>query len=379
MTEISTISSRLLYVDFLRGIAVLGLLLMNTSSMGLLPDGAGVGDTFVEQLLAIVKTFMLDGRFRSIFCLLLGIGLYLQFTRYQRFNLQSIKLLKSRLHWLFIFGLCHCVFLWHGDILMLYALSGLIVIKRLEDTSEQLLKRGCLYFAIGMVMRVFLSFGLRFFELDSLDMENDSNVLSYQELYTNNIFVAVGQILSFPLSSMFELCGVMFIGIALFRNGTLQRGFTVFQLWGLAAVTIVFSLVAFFLSNISTGIVIEYLSSVSGLTMALLFWHWVLKSKCYDKESILVSSVRALGRRPLSFYIFQSLVITTMLRFIFPQWNAEFNSVNYFILALAFIPIQLFIAYYYDRYYTQGPLEYLWRHLVSKRSIIRNNKPCNRH
>lgn len=368
MMKTTSSSSRLLYLDFLRGIAVLGLLTMNITSMGLLSvDSVVATELFSDKLVQIIQTLFLDGRFRSIFCLLFGIGLSLQFTRYQHLGLQSIKVLKSRLHWLFIFGLFHCVFVWSGDILVVYALSGLVVINSIEDSSSELIKRGFLYFLIGMAIQACMFSAVFFSELDLSSTVSDIPLLSYQELYFENIFVAVFTILTFPFLFMFYLCGVMFIGIALFRDKVLQKGFTLFQLWGLVAVTVLFSLADLLTINNSIAggnFSVGGLSSISGLTMALLFWHWVLKSKCYDSELRLVKSVNALGRRALSFYILQSLVMTTMFRFIFPQWNIEFTLVDYFMLALISIPVQLTIAHYYDRYYTQGPLEYWWRHLV---------------
>jgi len=368
MTNTSNANSRLLYLDFLRGIAVLGLLTMNITSMGLLSaDAVIASELYSDKLVLTIKTLVLDGRFRSLFCLLFGIGLSLQFTRYQQLDLQSIKILKSRLHWLFIFGLFHCVFVWSGDILIVYALSGLVVINSIKDSSTQLFKRGFQYFSIGMAIQVCMFASVYFFELDLSSTSTDIPLLSYQELYFENICIALVAILTFPLLSMFYLCGIMFIGIALFREEMLQKGFTLFQLLGLAVVTVLFSLVDLLTLNNSVGggnFSAGVLSSISGLTMALLFWHWVLKSKCYDSELRLVKSINALGRRSLSFYILQSLVMTTVLRYIFPQWNIEFTLVDYFILSLVFIPVQLYIAYCYDRYYTQGPLEYWWRHLV---------------
>lgn len=368
MTENSMLGSRLLYIDFLRGIAVLGLLTMNIISMGLLDVDALSGVIVAsEPLLLTLQTLLLDGRFRSIFCLLFGIGLYLQYSRYQQLNLPAINILKSRLHWLFIFGLCHCVILWSGDILMVYALSGLVLIKYLENTPEQLLKRGCQYFVIGMVIQILVVAATLLIDSELFVIETDIVLLTYQDLLIENILVTFAYIVTFPVLFMFYLCGVMFIGIALFRNGTLQQGFTVFQLWVLATVTLVFSLIDIFLINTSIALYIAYtgvFSSVSRLSMALLFWHWVLKSKCYGYRSILVSSVRAVGRKALSFYILQTIVMTTLLRFIFPQWNIEFTLTNYYLLAVAFIPVQLFIAYVYDLFYSQGPLEYCWRSLV---------------
>ncbi|WP_440875698.1 DUF418 domain-containing protein [Thalassotalea sp. PLHSN55] len=362
---------RLPYLDFLRGIAVLGLLTMNLAYMGLLDPEAPfpVDSTFDDWVLAL-QAVLLDGRFRSLFCLLFGIGLYLQFTRYQQRGLNAVLTLKSRLHWLLVFGLSHCIFIWSGDILILYALAGLVVIKRLENSTEQLFKRGCVYFAIGMIIQILLELLLWWVTTYYPEDESLVAILSLQDVYAQNIGYAFIYIITFPLLSMFYICGLMYIGIALYRQGALQHGFSKKQLINLMLATFVFSLADLLvtLDVFTTGIMTDVLSSISGLAMALLFWHWLLKSKYYISASWLVQSVSALGRKALTFYIFQSLVMTTLLRFIFPQWNNEFALAHYFLLALAFIPVQLALAYYIDKFFSQGPLEFYWRYLVTRKS-----------
>jgi len=370
MTETTTYPSnpRLLYLDFLRGIAVLGLLTMNITTMGLFsPETVISAELISDKWVRALQALLLDGRFRSIFCLLFGIGLYLQFTRYQQLNLQPKAMLKSRLNWLLVFGVFHCLFLWYGDVLLIYALSGLVLIKRLQDTPEQIFKRGCYYFLIATVIQTLLFILISFTELEYYIIANEASLLSYQELYIENLFSLIFNILTFPILSLFYICGVMFIGIGLFRLGMLQQGFNVPQLWGLSAVTAIFTVADLLTLKNSEGpqyLTVGLLSSISGLTMALLFWHWVLKSQLYAKSSYLVTSVRSLGKRALSFYILQSLVMTTVLRFIFPQWNIDFTLSDYLVLAIAFIPVQLFIAFKYEQYFNQGPLEYWLRNLI---------------
>lgn len=365
--------SRLTYLDFLRGIAVLGLLTMNVAYMGLLEINAIIPtQMFWDKVVVTTQILFLDGRFRSLFCLLFGIGIFLQFTRFESQNLQTVKILKSRLHWLFIFGLCHCIFIWYGDILIVYALSGLVVMTQLGDSASKLFKRGCIYFSIGIAIQVLIYvFSLPVEQTLQLDGVS-SPLMSIKALYLQNLLYAVMYIMTFPILTMFEICGLMYLGISLFRLGFLKNGFSIYQLWTLGTITLVSIFIE--LTWLQSSVVTldaspSGLMSITGLTMALLFWHWVLKSKCYESHLVIVSAIKSVGRRAFSFYILQSLIITTLLRYILPIWEFELTLINYFIVAISFIPVQLFIAFYLEKVNKTGPLEYLWRQLVVKPNV----------
>lgn len=365
--------SRLIYLDFLRGVAVLGLLTMNIPYMGLLEINAIIPtQMFWDKVVLITQTLFLDGRLRSLFCLLFGVGLFLQYSRLEENNLQSIKILKSRLHWLLILGLCHCIFIWYGDILIVYALSGLVVINQLGNNASQLFKRGCIYFSIGITINILIyAFSVPLEPIPALNVES-LPAMSIEALYLQNVLYAVMYILTFPILSVFEICGLMYLGISLFRLGLLKGGFRFNQLWFLFILTFVSIFIDLTLLQ-SSVVTLETLSSVlgsiSGLTMALLFWHWVLKSKCYKSNFFIVSAIKALGRRAFSFYILQSLLITTLLRYILPIWEFELSLSDYFLIAISFIPVQLFVALHLEKMNKTGPLEYLWRYLVVKPNV----------
>ena len=73
---------RIQSIDILRGIAILGILFMNIYFHGSLITGYGelspkpVMDTFIET----INTIFFDGRFRTLFCLLFGAGLAIQYS-----------------------------------------------------------------------------------------------------------------------------------------------------------------------------------------------------------------------------------------------------------------------------------------------------------
>ena len=98
---------RIQSIDAIRGLAILGILFLNIAYHQNFHTGYAF---FEEPLLSdeIISTFsalFLDGRFRTLFCLLFGAGLAIQFDACQKRGHNFLDFSKSRLKWLFLFGL----------------------------------------------------------------------------------------------------------------------------------------------------------------------------------------------------------------------------------------------------------------------------------
>lgn len=369
---------RLAYLDFIRGIAVLGLLLMNAPYMGVAEFGYApfIPDVASDTWVRIANALFFDGRFRSMFCLLFGIGLYLQFQSYQSKGLNAYVVLKTRLWWLLLFGLLHCTLIWPGDILLMYALCGFVLVGQLQRSSEELLRKGVIWFAIGLLLVAAFSVGIKTFEpLTTRDSEAYQQAIAiatqgYFADWEFNLAAAFTYIITFPFLTMFGLCGAMFIGIGLFKSGKLKHGFNRQELIGLSAITLVVSIVDAVLASQYLAIwslLPNVLATLSGLTMALLFWHLVLMTKVYQWPNKLVQAIKHVGTMAFTFYIFQSTLVTLLLQLVFPSWIETFSLLDYSVLAVCVMVLQLFIACLYKRAFNQGPLEYLWRQLVKRK------------
>ena len=373
------VGQRLPHLDLLRGIAVLGLLFMNLPSMGILEIGYVrlVPDITSDQIIVSLQAILFDGRFRSLFCLLFGIGLYLQYQSYLRKQLNAYVILKSRVNWLFIFGLIHCIFIWPGDILIMYALSGLYLISKLDWEANKLLKRGTIFLVIGLVIMSIEIFATASFSEGTLTRDSDTfkEAIGQLELgYLNTLFanfvVALIFIITFPILTLFYIGGVMLIGIGLFKSGKLQQGFNKREIAILAAVTILLSafdaLFAFFWPHDRQQF-IGIPGTISGLTMALLVWHYVVTLNLASRKSILNIALQRAGKMAFTLYISQSIVMAGVFRYLMPELAATFTMLDYTVITVSFILLQLIFAYWYFEYFQQGPLEKMWRKLVDKK------------
>jgi uncharacterized protein len=305
---------------------------------------------------------------------LFGIGLYLQAESFARQSIDSKAAIKSRLKWLAIIGLVHGIFIWPGDILLTYALCGFLLIKHLQSPSSELLKRGYKFFAIGLVLSTSLAI-LGFYTDEVPTRESEFYLESLQALSNGygdylieNLIFVFAVILMFPLLLLFYITGVMLIGLGLFKSGELSNGFTPTKFTVLVLVTLTFVAMDIAITFISPALAYHasgLVAVVSGLTMALLIWHWVIKSKVYASQNLLVTALKRCGRIALTLYLMQSIIGVMLLRVLFPEWYPEFTLAEFTALAFAIIVFQVVFAYLYLATFKQGPIEVVWRKLVN--------------
>lgn len=125
---------RIATLDSARGLAILGILLLNISAFGL-PKAAylnpaylglpSLSDIWTWAILDIVAQV----KFLSIFAMLFGAGLELLLKRGKSW-------VRARLSLLLLLGLIHGIFFWDGDILLAYSLIGLVCWRIIQDAKD---------------------------------------------------------------------------------------------------------------------------------------------------------------------------------------------------------------------------------------------------
>ncbi len=124
-------------IDVLRGVAVLGILAMNIQGFSM-PDAGYMNPASLPTLVpfeganrwvyAVVHA-LFDMKMMSIFSMLFGAGVVLYASRAGD-DAAALRATRVRWFvrcgWLLLIGIVHAFFVWHGDILMLYALCGLL-------------------------------------------------------------------------------------------------------------------------------------------------------------------------------------------------------------------------------------------------------------
>jgi uncharacterized protein len=115
-------NERVMLLDVLRGFALLGILLVNfTGTQGTLMPGL---DALVSKALAA----LISESFYPLFSFLFGLGFAMQLARAGSRGSGASLLYLRRMLVLFLIGTVHATLIWAGDILVRYAITGLLLI-----------------------------------------------------------------------------------------------------------------------------------------------------------------------------------------------------------------------------------------------------------
>ena len=138
------VSERLATLDILRGVALLGILVMNMPGFGASfyaeADGSHLWASLWDRRAEDLRDLLFAGKFNSMFSLLFGIGFTIQYARMQAADpARATGLYLRRLLALALFGLVHAMVFWTGDVLHSYALLGLLLALPLRRASRHTL------------------------------------------------------------------------------------------------------------------------------------------------------------------------------------------------------------------------------------------------
>lgn len=139
-------ADRISSVDVLRGVALLGIALMNIVFSGLPlaadfnPKVSG-GYTGLNLLAYCLQYVLFDGKMRGLFSMMFGASAYYLITRGENrgAGIQVAEIYYRRILWLMLFGIVHAYLIWAGDILYPYALLGLVLFPLLRLRPRTLL------------------------------------------------------------------------------------------------------------------------------------------------------------------------------------------------------------------------------------------------
>ena len=358
---------RITHLDTIRGVAVMGILIMNSVAFFL--GGVAYFDIshpenahWLDWLVAIAGEVFADQKFMALFSLLFGASILLFCERAEAKGYSSTKLSLWRNFLLFLIGGFHAR-LWEGDVLTVYAMCAPILLMFRKFSPTLLIGLGCFIYLTPAMMNCYI---VSTADPSGFRMIWDN---SYLENSSSDIDLA-------GLSMMYELfaraLGMMFIGMGLYSNGKLVHLASTTQIVSRSIVLLIvgislsgLGLVWTYLNDFSTAAIIQgNLANTIG-TMPIAFGYIGLLMWWNERaKSLLIDRVQALGKTALSNYIGQTVVCLT-LAIIIPQ--AWLSRSIVFLLIIVIWWLQLFVSEQWLKHYKFGPMEYLWRCLTYRR------------
>lgn len=148
---------RHIILDALRGFALLGICMANFTEFSLYSflhsEAAEAMPTAgVDRLTKFLLYFIVDGKFYTIFSLLFGIGFSIIIANATQRGANGLRIFYRRMFFLLLIGFAHLMFIWSGDILMLYALVGMLLPLFMRLTDRWLLRAAAFFLLLPVVV-----------------------------------------------------------------------------------------------------------------------------------------------------------------------------------------------------------------------------------
>jgi len=383
------LSARYQTLDVLRGIAVLAIFAVNIKGMAApiaYYANASLWAGPYDMMIATFQAFLIDDKWRTIFTGLFGAGIILIAEKTNACGFNPITRLARRNGFLLVFGLIHLLFIWIGDILTTYALTGFAAMAFWRSSLQALWR-----WVIGLFILSYIWIGLMdvgilllpeirnemkpiMWEPDAaalqeaFDIALSANVITHIEGRIND---AIGFIIYyFFLNGHFiETLATMLSGIALWKNGFLKGSFSSHTYLKIALITLSVSILtdsarwtALIITEwkYETFVLGLYSNFFNGLVGGLGFSALVMAAV---KSGITLSPIAKVGRMAFSNYIACSLIGTT---FTYGHGGGFFGQLNLFqLMGIVFI-VWVFLLIFSTLWlslFRFGPLEWVWRSL----------------
>lgn len=394
-------SERLVALDLIRGIAVLGILLANVTGFahpdlayywpGALPGGGNAADGWVW----LVQFVVVDGKLRALFTLLFGAGLVM-FVDRKGGGQRAVLLQARRLGWLGLFGLMHFALLFNGDILFSYACAGLACLLALRMPGEKLVALGLVWLVVAGAFQALAYVTPALIEAGAggphagiyrdlwgkelADAARQAQVLagaSYADIVRFRIMEEGHLLASYVRWCFFETIPLMLLGMGLYRCGLFSppqagEGEPGWRWAAVGAVALGLAL------NLASGLYVLAQGFPPYLTMAVFFGTGALTNlplivggaallarwAARPHAGWLAQRLRQAGRMAFTNYIATSVLMVI----IFHGWaGGLFGTMHrldlLLVVALGWAMMLSFSRLWLSRF-RYGPLEWLWRCLT---------------
>lgn len=369
---------RAIIVDVIRGFALTGVLIANFTSyvdqQTPEPILNSISSSF-DRFLMSFNSIFLEWKFMTLFSILFGYGFGLILESLEKKNINPNFFFIKRLFWLFIFGVIHSIF-WWGDVLNLYAMSGVLLLLFRNKSNQTILFCAVLFM---FFIPLLISYLIRnqpetFTDRDIHDLYNQYKEGTLVEVFKFNVnfyyrmFIVSGS----NLHDISETLGRFLFGYFLLRikyfhlvetkkstfkkvaffTAPLMIGYFIFR-WLLINGTI--PLNQFLISTIlSIGVLSTTTFYVSVLVIAYISFGM----------NKFFTALQALGKMTLTNYLLISVFLIILLYGFGLNKLGELPIHSIWLYAFLWLIVEIMFSIYWLKKFRYGPAEWVWRQLT---------------
>lgn len=383
---------RIKNIDILRGFALLGVLLMNMQAFAMPlcaymnPTSYG-NDNALNFPLWCINHVAADAKFITVFSMLFGAGIVLMTSRARSRTGRSVWIHYRRMLWLALFGSLHGTLLWYGDILLTYAICGMIAywFRR---------RQPWLLVTISVVLICIPAFLIANFRMymENVPPDQSQQMLemwapsaetiaakeaAYRGAYLDHLPERIKSWASmFGFLAIFgsRILSVMLLGMALLKTGVLSGARPRRLYLTLVVIGFVGGLPLVGLGihhqvshdwDIVEGMGVGSLYNYFGSLLVAFAWIGLVLLLCRSHRMIgLKDRLAAVGRMAFTNYIMHSVLCTTLFYGHGFGLFGRVDRLGQLCIVLVIAALQLWYSPLWLRRFRFGPLEWLWRTLT---------------
>lgn len=389
----TTSSERVVTIDALRGIALFGILAANIRGF------AGPAVTYFTPALfwpalhdriaqAFIDTFV-QGKFINIFAFLFGVGFAVQFERAAARGGRFGWTYARRLLVLLLIGLVHGLLIWWGDILLVYALIGflLLLFRKRQDKTILI---WAIVFTLLMPLMLTMAFVASQFagaKLPDMPKPNPGALATIDDTFSNGSWSDIQKQRTadaFQRNWFFlpgygwHIASVFLLGMLAWRRGffypapeSLPRYRTL--MWWSLFIGVTGNVTVTVIRWVSDGpqmpmtwtaYLSQLISVVAAPALSLGYICIVIVLMHSEASRARLQRFTAVGRTALTNYLLQSIVGTLIFYSYGLGFFGDIGPAALLPLTFVLFALQLLVSPWWIARYRYGPVEWLWRRMT---------------
>lgn len=384
-------------LDVIRGFALLGILGPNILSfawpeqvmfapkvigMSMEALGTGPANARVNEIGHMVVQVLFFGKMMFLFALLFGAGAALfakKFDTEEHGLGAGAGLWYRRMGWLALFGFLHGMFLWFGDILLYYALTGMTAVwwVRRWRPKVLLLVSGAVYLGGTVMMFGFTMLGVWAHHEGHEDFFRGitESIVAHRGGYGDVFGARLPSILLMYILFIFffwTILAIMLAGLALVRNGCLtgERSTRFYAIGAMTMLPLGLTLTALTIwlthrfNDKMPGFVFQGIGQFVGIGTALGYACVLILLVQSGSLRWVTTALAAVGRMALTNYLMQTIICTTLFYGYGFRMFATLEYPGMAVVVLGVWSLNIAFSLIWSRYFQFGPAEWAWRCLT---------------
>ena len=378
---------RIQVIDGLRGFALLGILVANMLhfQFGINTYDQISPDTWWDQAAFYFTKIFVEGSFYPIFGFLFGYSVILFVQSFENRGMKATGSLWRRALALIVLGFLHSIFIWDGDILLIYGLGLIIFMLFIKRQAKTVAIWSAVLFTIMLPFAFVKGWILQLASEEIVAVNDIFSNGSYLDILKHRLGITP-EILD-PITMIFVLIimpiALFFVGVfsAFLIGPAVLAGMASAKVSLFEAIESKKSLLKRFIWFIPIGLTLKSAIALDSILADLLFQiggsalaigYIALFALLFiaAKESSLAKAFANLGKMSLTNYLLQSIICTTIF---YGYGLGLFGKLGVLVgLGIAFVvfALQLLASNLYMKRFRSGPVEKLVRMFV----YLGNNK-----